>query len=293
MIEEKEKMENKRGRNNSGSVITGARGGNGIAGLLLLGGAFAIAGFMAVTSFATHKNKPKGALPQPNPKPKLQQLSLETNQGLHSLLQQSATPTNDPEVTCDEISHTWSIIQMNPSNLVHTQTSILEKIEPVPDRNCNTETVALSNDISGYEEDRQGSQAQDMGPQDSLKCVESIEKETEDDVVLESGEEEDIISKAILKSKEEPVWPAKQNLREEAKTVTDSDTDDVIVTSEATLIEKANMWVQLKYLPLELHSRELTTWVMPRLLLLVLLLILLLINPYSSPYSQILPSNEF
>lgn len=77
-------------------------GDGGIAGLFVFGGALALAGFMAVGSFASKKHKAKGTHDdhQPKPKPKPQQLLLEehgcktdheedrdTTQSLTSLIQ--------------------------------------------------------------------------------------------------------------------------------------------------------------------------------------------------------------
>lgn len=76
-------------------------GEGGIVGLVVFGGALAIAGFMEVASFASNKNKAKDTHDDhqpPKPKPKPQQLLLEehickseedhdTTQSLTSLIQ--------------------------------------------------------------------------------------------------------------------------------------------------------------------------------------------------------------
>lgn len=108
---EKATITNKEGRRKIihpfSSLSIGGEGG--IAGLLVFGGALAIAGFMAVTSFATNKNKAKGTH---HHQPKPQQLLLdddscksedshETTKSLASLLQHS-TP-QDGDVTWYDI----------------------------------------------------------------------------------------------------------------------------------------------------------------------------------------------
>lgn len=100
-------------------ISDGGGGGNGIAGLVVFGGALAVASFIAVVirSLAINKNNStKGPVTDPNPKPKPEQPSVDNNGcnsksqdgtthqieaihgqglGLAALLQPSTTPTND------------------------------------------------------------------------------------------------------------------------------------------------------------------------------------------------------
>lgn len=81
-------MDHQSKKKNQVSISSG-RGGGGIAGLLVFGGALAVSGLIAVASFASNKNKaerPKTPVGEPEP-----QESDDTTEGLPSLLQDSTT----------------------------------------------------------------------------------------------------------------------------------------------------------------------------------------------------------
>ncbi|KAJ1412595.1 hypothetical protein SESBI_20324 [Sesbania bispinosa] len=222
-------------------------GEGGITGLLVFGGALAIAGFMAVASFARNKNKAKGAH---HHQPKPQQLLLnddgcksednhETTQTLTSLLQHSTPQLGD--VTCCWASN-MSIDQVNSSELLSSQPLILEeKIEFEPDSveespdcfhhqeiafsdHSHPESAASSNENGVAEECLESSfnnhsghgQAQQDEPQEDLTSTETEteegEEDNDEDDVTEIGEEDS--SKATgttsLDYNEEPVWPAER-----------------------------------------------------------------------------------
>ncbi|KAJ1402386.1 putative transmembrane protein [Sesbania bispinosa] len=304
-------------------LISGG-GGNGVAGLVVFGGALAVAGFIAVASFATNKNK-KTKAPLTKPIPQPQQLSLdndcksqddheiETTQGLRFLLPHSATPTNE-EDACQGTTITRSI----------SHTSILEeKIDPVPELNTTSEgevlsptcfhhqEIVLSDDShpesaassnnSGIEEDCLASsfdsQTIHVESQESLKSLET-ETHDDDDVISENGKrqeeedsskvsesvkEEEDNSKAILNSN---VRLAEQDFKGEGGGIdiqseeahgaakTDTDAGAMTVTPEATSNEKGNFFVVLNDQPSASDLVQLTTWVMPMLLLALLLLLL-------------------
>lgn len=108
MEEERATITNKNGKKKIiqpliSSLSIGHEGG--VAGLLVFGGALAIAGFMAVASFASNKDKAKGKGTYDH-QPKPQQLLLEddgfksedhheTTQSLDSLVQDSTTQDGD------------------------------------------------------------------------------------------------------------------------------------------------------------------------------------------------------
>ena len=97
---EEQKVMNNNGRKRTQISING--GGGGIGGLIVLGGALAVTGLIAVASFATKKNKAKN---RGFKKPEFSQEKLdhngsknedETGQGLSFVLQNS-TPNDETE----------------------------------------------------------------------------------------------------------------------------------------------------------------------------------------------------
>lgn len=86
-------------KKNQGSVSIERGGGGGIAGLLVLGGALAVTGLIAVASFASKRNKGKGRHHQDKSplSGTLPQESDDTSQGLPSL--QDSTANDDIDNT--------------------------------------------------------------------------------------------------------------------------------------------------------------------------------------------------
>lgn len=122
--------------------------GNGIGGLVVFGGALAVAGFIAITRFLNKKNKNTNSSITPKPEP--QQLSseiafksqedheIETIKALNSLPQVQES-SNDADAARDGTSNTTSFGQINPSDLLSLQTIITEeeKIDSVVSESPN------------------------------------------------------------------------------------------------------------------------------------------------------------
>ena len=97
-IMEEQKVMNNNGRKRTHISIIGVGGGGGIGGLLVLGGALALIGLIAVTSFATKKNKAKNCGLKKSESESQEKLDHndsknedDTIQGLGSVLQNSTT----------------------------------------------------------------------------------------------------------------------------------------------------------------------------------------------------------
>lgn len=181
-----------------------------------------------------------------------------------------------------------------------------EKIDPlsvsVPDLNNISEVVSPNEEIVLSDDSHPENaalvnsndfQAQDVEPQESLQ---SVETETQDDDVIVS--EEDSLSKAILNFNQKPdLWPAQEEdfsfkgeggkidiqneAQGEAKTETDDAANgDVNVTSEEETFSngKGGFSVVPNDQPSASHSFQLTTWLMPVVLLALLLLLHLFIH---------------
>lgn len=91
---------NKKGERKRQLVISSSvSNGNGIAGLLVFGGALVVAGFIALSSFATNRNKAKGKSDLTEPEPKPQQLSSDDNikSQDHDDHETENTPNNDED----------------------------------------------------------------------------------------------------------------------------------------------------------------------------------------------------
>ncbi|QCD98253.1 hypothetical protein DEO72_LG6g2971 [Vigna unguiculata] len=292
-------------------------GEGGIAGLLVFGGALAIAGFMAVASFANNKQKAKATRDQQT-KPQ-QQLLLDeheckneddhdTTQSLTSLVNNSSIENGD--ATCYWTSDT-SIDQEEKSELKPrsgdeespTEIVLSDSSPPQSAASSNGSVVADECMVSLF--NRPGGQEpepdeKDEVPEDDLTSSET-ETETEEeeeeeemmsDEVSESGSEDTSkeTGTTSLDYKEEQVWPselvqrAKQKLKGEKNHVcsrTDVDSSDY--EEEVTMAHQANLNQNLN-LFMDPNNQALT-WIFPLLLLaLLMLLVLLTYHPHDSFY---------
>jgi hypothetical protein len=103
MEDEKTNKHGKKKINTSlGSITIGGEGG--ITGLLVFGGALALAGFMAVTSFGTRKHKRKAIHPHH------QQILLDDDHKDHSLVQYSTTQFGEDVTSYDRIINKYTHI---------------------------------------------------------------------------------------------------------------------------------------------------------------------------------------
>ncbi|XP_045787335.1 uncharacterized protein LOC123882595 [Trifolium pratense] len=259
----KKKNENLISRNVSEGGSRGG-GGNEIAGLVL-----AVAGFIAVVSLSLiNKNRKKGFESNPKPKPLKNQedQEIETNQGLHILLQPSSSTTKIKDtapchgtIDTESINHTFiqeekidTVANINDVSEVVFATSFQEEI--VLSNDSNSESGVSSHD-SRIDED----------------CLASLEVEKADDgVVSEIVEEKDCSSKAILinskdkqdfNSKDEGGTIEMQN-EEHEEANTDMEVND---EDQAILVS---------------NSFQLTTLLMllPGLILLLVILLLMLLT---------------
>ncbi|KAL2954052.1 hypothetical protein AAZX31_19G199900 [Glycine max] len=217
-------------------------GDGGIAGLFVFGGALALAGFMAVGSFASKKHKAKGTHDdhQPKPKPKPQQLLLEehgcktdheedrdTTQSLTSLIQHGdaaccwASNMRINQVSdSSELLSAQSLILLKPRSVEESPTDFHHQ-EIVFSDSSHPESAASSNEGGVAEECMMSllnsPSGQNEEPQDDLTSSET-ETETEDDDidvdddmlshdVSEIGEEDGSKLAATGTTSPEPIWP--------------------------------------------------------------------------------------
>ncbi|TKY61755.1 gar2 protein [Spatholobus suberectus] len=215
---------NRQGKKKIHPLISLSIGGEGgIAGLFVFGGALAIAGFMAVASFASNKHKAKGTHDhQPKPKPKPQQVLLDehgckseedhdTTQSLTSFIQHSTIQHGD--ATCCWTSN-MSINQVSSSSeLLSAESLILEekselkprKVEESPTQqeivfsdSSHPESAASSNEggvaeeclVSLFNNSKAQEVEKDEEPQDDLTSSET-ETETEDDDIKDDDDDEE------------------------------------------------------------------------------------------------------
>ncbi|KAK7337485.1 hypothetical protein VNO77_18061 [Canavalia gladiata] len=249
MEEERTGITNKHGRKKIhplGSLSIGGEGG--ITGLLVFGGALAVAGFMAVASFASNKRKAKG-IHDHQPKPIPQQLLLDengcktqedhqTNQNLTSLLQH-------PNIQHEDAPCCWTSdmsIDQETSELLSAQPSVLEKtelkasnVEESPTRFHHQEIVfsdysrpesAVSSNESGVGEENMESllnnssgHAQEVENDESQDGLTTTETEMEDDEVEEDDDDmmSDEDSSKVTVTTSEAIWPAKLIQKPEQK----------------------------------------------------------------------------
>ncbi|BAT86282.1 hypothetical protein LR48_Vigan03g281900 [Vigna angularis] len=314
---------NKQGRNKvlpTNALCIGGEGG--IAGLFVFGGALAIAGFMAVASFASNKQKAKATHDQQT-KSKPQQLLLDeheckteddhdTTRSLTSLVKNSSIGNGD--ATCYWTSNT-SIDQEEKSELRprsgdQESPTCFQPQEIVFSDSSPPQSAASSNGSGVAEEcivslfNRPSGQEQepdqkDEIPQDDLTSSET-ETETEDDEeeedemmsdeVSESGSEDTSkeTGTTSLDYKEEQVWPselvqhAKQKFKGDRHLCSLSDVDSSDYEEEVTMAHQADLDQNLN---LMVPNNQALTWVFPLLLLaLLMLLVLLTYRPQESFY---------
>lgn len=178
----------------------------------MFGGALAIAGFMAVTSFARDKSKGKGTCEQhaKSKSNKPQELFLEgeidheSAKSLSSLLQHSTA--QDGDVTCYWTPN-MSVNQVTPSELLSGQTLILEKntdqklsnVDESPTSFHDQETAfsdhshpesAASSNENGVAEEDVAQELDKDEPQDGLTSTETEEEEDDDDDIDDDEDDE-------------------------------------------------------------------------------------------------------
>ncbi|KAE9618802.1 hypothetical protein Lal_00047827 [Lupinus albus] len=316
MVEERVRRRNKDGKKKSKIIFAGSLssggGGNGIAGLLVVGGAVAVAGYVAVSSlhsFVTNRIKAKAKISVTEPEPKPQQLSLVDN--CKSQYHNHDHETGDAVSACYVISD-MSINQtlilentdsdLNTNNEGVTPNYINHHQETVLCDDFHPESVVSSSNQNEIEEkrvsalpDNNGSQPQEDEPQENLNFIQTYTKDDDgNDNIVSKSKEQDHSSKATegtaLNSKDEE---AEQDFKgEEGTTESDIQTQEAAesesdaslynginmamnVRPKATSNEKANILDGLNCQPSISHSFQLITLLMPMLLqVLVLLLVL-------------------
>ncbi|WJX79806.1 hypothetical protein P8452_62888 [Trifolium repens] len=270
MEDEKTNKHGKKKINTSlGSITIGGEGG--ITGLLVFGGALALAGFMAVTSFGTRKHKRKAIHPHHH-----QQILLDDDKD-HSLVQYSTTQFGEDVTSClesNECTKTVSSSELQPLILE-------EKIDNEPNNACfhpqevafsdhsHPESASSSNENGVTEEcpelllnnscDREQEEEKDE-LQDGLTTTETDDDDDVDDDVMETDEEDSSIATGTtsLDEKEELIeqeykkYYCENNLCSEEMTV----------QKEAILNKTANLSVVQNDQPSIFR-----TWVMPMLML--------------------------
>ncbi|KAG4916651.1 hypothetical protein JHK87_054208 [Glycine soja] len=255
-------------------------GDGGIAGLFVFGGALALAGFMAVGSFASKKHKAKGTHDdhQPKPKPKPQQLLLEehgcktdheedrdTTQNLTSLIQHG-------DAACCWASNMRINQVSDSSELLSAQSLILEDKSELKPRSVEESPTDFHHQEIVFSDSSH--------PESAASSNEEI------------GEEDSSKLAATGTTSPEPIWPveliehAKQKLKGDSHVCCDSDMDGSDLDDEAimTVANQATMNQNLNFFMVP-NNQPLTTWVFPFLLLALLLsLVLLTRRPQESFY---------
>ncbi|WJX85119.1 hypothetical protein P8452_67620 [Trifolium repens] len=266
MEDEKTNKHGKKKINTSlGSITIGGEGG--ITGLLVFGGALALAGFMAVTSFGTRKHKRKAIHPHH------QQILLDDDHKDHSLVQYSTTQFGEDVTSClasNECTKTVSSSELQPLIME-------EKIDNEPNNACfhpqevafsdhsHPESASSSNENGVTEEcpDREQEEGKDE-LQDDLTTTETEDDDDDGDVdddVTETDEEDSSIAtgttspdeKEELIEQEYKKYYCESNLYSE---------EEMTVQKEAILNKTANLSVVQNDQPSIFR-----TWVMPMLML--------------------------
>ncbi|OIV90981.1 hypothetical protein TanjilG_16941 [Lupinus angustifolius] len=279
MVEERVRRRKKDGRKNSQIIFTGSLsgggGGNGIAGLLVLGGAVAVAGYVAVSSlhsFITKRIKAKTKVSVTDPESKPQQLSLVDNcksQYHNDDHENGVTPNNDGDAVSacyvsSDISINQALILENTDSDVNTNNEgvtpnyIHLHQETVLCDDFHPESVASSSNENEIEEecvaalpDNHGTQPQEDEPQQNLNFIQTYTKDDDedgDDYIVLENEKQDDSSKTIegttLNSIDEK---AEQDFKgEEGKTESDIQTQEaaetgIYASADATLYNGTNM----------------------------------------------------
>ncbi|KAK2403558.1 hypothetical protein QL285_052981 [Trifolium repens] len=208
----------------SHDVTHGVNRGGDIAGLVL-----AVAGFIVVVSLSLiNKNRTKGSESNPKPKPlkKQEDQEIETNQGLHALLQPSSSTTTIKDATpcygttdTKSINHTF--IQEEKVDIV----SNINNIGEVVSATSFQEEIVLSDDSNS----ESGVSSHDSRIEEDCLASLELEKVDDDDIV----EEEDCSSKSILiNSKDKQDFNSKNEKQAEANTDNEVANDVVTVENE-------------------------------------------------------------
>ncbi|KAK7284621.1 hypothetical protein RJT34_19370 [Clitoria ternatea] len=315
MEDQRTQITNKQGKKKILPLSTLSIGGEGgIPGLLVFGGALAIAGFVAVVSFTTNKRKTKANHDHP-PKPKPQQLLLDedgckSQEDHDTILQHEDAKccwTSNMSINQVESSEYMILVEksdLKSSNLEGSPTCIHQEIL-LSDYSSHPESAASSNGSGVTEEssvslfNNSGDQAQEVEKDESLDGLTSSETDTEDDYIKEDDDEDDddmtsdevseIGSKASLDYNEESVWPAKliqepkrrfKGHYSDSQDCSDSDADgsDYLGNEETMgVAEEATLNQKANFSTvLNDQPSELGTWVIPTLLLALLMIIVLL-----------------
>ncbi|CAI8603750.1 unnamed protein product [Vicia faba] len=280
----KKKKENITSRNGRGGG-NGGGGGNDIAGLVV-----AAVGFIAVVTFSIIKHRTK---PKPKPQNSLDQKcdtsiedhEIETNQGLHALLQPSTNTTKDLDVApCQAM-----ITDEKSINHIFIEE---EKIESVSEIKIINEVVASETSfhhdeivLSDY-----------FNSESAVSEAEKIEDDDDDEAVSEIVEEKDCSlnegGKIDLQNEEEHVAEktdtevVDDDVQNEEHVAEETDTevvddDHVNVEPEITSEEEGNLSMEVTYQDyqsiLVSNSNQFSTLLMllPGLLLLLVLLLLM------------------
>lgn len=290
---EDEKTTNKHGKKkihtSFGSITIGGEGG--ITGLLVFGGALAIAGFMAVTSFGSKKHKKKPII-----HPHHQQLLLDDDK---DSLHDSTTQLEEDATSCltsNECTKTISSFELLSEPLI-----VEGKIDNEPNNTCfhhqeiasfsdhsHPESAASSNE-NAVAEESSGEEEKDE-PQEGLTTTET-EDEPQDDITTEteSIDDDDVTDtdEDSSKATETTSLDDKEGLIEQEfkKYYCESNVcgdlyandgsrfvgNEDAAQKEAILNETGNFTMLQKKQP-----SILTTWVMPMLMLGLLMLLVLL-----------------
>ncbi|CAL0300242.1 unnamed protein product [Lupinus luteus] len=318
MVEERVRKRNKDGKKNSQIIFTGSLGsggGNGIAGLLVLGGAVAVAGFVAVSSlhsFVTNRFKTKANVSVTEPEPKPQNLSLVDNsksQYHNDHHENGVTPNNDGDavsacyVTSDKNINQALILENTDSDLStnnegvtpnyihhHQETVLCDDFHPESAASSSSENEILEECVAALPDDHD-SQPQEDEPHENLSFIQTYTNDDDgDDNVVSENKGQDDSSKAIERTTLNSIdEEAEQDFKEEEGTTEyDIQTQEAAetdiyngtnmamdITPEATSNVKANFLDCPNYQPSLSHSFELITWLMPMLLQVLVLLLVL------------------
>ncbi|GAU11253.1 hypothetical protein TSUD_342440 [Trifolium subterraneum] len=278
MEDEKTNKHGKKKKNNClGSITIGGEGG--ITGLLVFGGALALAGFMAVTSFGRKKHKRRAIHPHH------QQILLDEDKD--SLVQYSTTQFGEdvtPCLTSNECTKTVSSSELQPLILE-------EKIDNEPNNACfhpqeiafsdhsHPESATSSNENGVAEEcpdtgDHEQKEEEKDESQDGLTTTETEDEDDDDDVdddVMETDEEDSssiTTGTTSLDEKEELIEQEYKKYYCESNLCSE---EEMTVQKEALLNKTANLSVVENDQPSIFR-----TWVMPMLMLGLLMILALL-----------------
>ncbi|CAJ2631985.1 unnamed protein product [Trifolium pratense] len=274
MEDEKTNKHGKKKKNTSiGSITIGGEGG--ITGLIVFGGALALAGFMAVTSFGRKKHKRKAIHPHH------QQILLDEDKD--SLVPYSTTQFGEDVTSClasNECTKAVSSSELQPLIME-------EKIDNEPNNACfhpqeiafsdHSHPESTSSNENGVAEecqdtcDHEQKEEQKDESQDSLTTTETEDDDDDvDDDVMETDEEDSSITTGTtsLDEKEELIEQEYKKYYCESNLCNE---EEMTVQKEALLNKTANLSVVQNDQPSILR-----TWVMPILMLGLLMIIALL-----------------